>query len=506
MADTTIETHEPAVEFAELQPLTLTIIAHPRLERLGQQCALHGHGPFSISRAEPDFGDPGSATRQSIDDPHVSRKPVEILVEYGGATISSQSSKAKLDGVTLGSVPKTVLTDDLVRGVILTLSNYVAVLIRRVEPAKVLSERGMVGPSPELGFVRERIRRLARGKQPVLINGPTGTGKELAAQAIHAESPRASGPLVSVNLAAIPPSTAASQLFGHVRGAFTGAKANSSGLFGAAEGGTLFLDELGEAPTELQPLLLRALESGEVQIVGGGTRHVDVRVVAATDANLDEAVEAGRLRSALYHRLAGSTIMLSPLRQRREDVAAQLRHFVLEQLRELGREDKLQDGKWLRPKLQLALVTHTWPGNTRQLRRTVEAVILDSLELAEARAPSSLRLDLGGARTSSAPSSPALETNPSSISRTGERSEADELGQALAAHGYRLKPTADALGIAVNTLKSMMKRHGYRRARELSAEDITTARAAVGDHIEALSAELRVSVHALRLRIGELGL
>ena len=509
MAETTIETHDDSANMAELQPLTLTILAHPQLGRLGQQCVLYGHGPFAISRTDSEFGDPGAGNRP-LSDPHISRKPVEIQVEFGGARFSSRSSKAKLDGERLSPKPLAISTSDLRRGVVLTLGKYVALLVRRVEPAKVFSALGMVGPSPELRAVRGRIRRLARGKQPVLVNGETGTGKELVAQAIHAESPRSTGPWISVNLAAIPPSTAASQLFGHVRGAFTGAKANSAGLFGEAQGGTLFLDELGEAPIELQPLLLRALESGEIQIVGGGTRNVDVRVVTATDAKLDEAIESGRLRPALYHRLAGSTISLAPLRERREDIAAQLRHFVIAQLRELDQEDKLLDTKWFGPRLQFALVNHTWPGNTRQLRRTLEALILDSLELPEARAPASLMLDpstSGLASVSATPVSVATsQSTPSgSISRTGEH-DADELGRVLAAHGYRLKPSAEALGVAVNTLKSMMKRHGYRRAKELDTKDIEAAKELVGDDVEALSAQLRVSVHALRLRMRELGL
>ena len=507
MQETTIETREADGTELDLSVLTLTILAHPQIERLGQQHALRGPGPFSISRNEPLFADPGEEG-EALLDPHVSRKAVELRRDGEALLVTSENRKARLEGEPLGLVHKLVEPEALERGVVLTLGRYVALLLRRAEPLERAGELGMVGPSPELQRVRVRVRQFARGHQPVLINGPTGTGKELVARAIHDQSPRADQPWVALNLAAVPASTAASQLFGHARGAFTGATGSSTGLFGAAAGGSLFLDELGEAPIELQPLLLRALESGEIQVVGGKVREVDVRVITATDADLDVAVRDGLLRPALYHRLAGSTILLPPLRDRREDVAAQLRHFLGQQVRELGRSERLDDPKWVPPEVQLALICHPWPGNTRQLRRIVEAMLLVGLDRDQLQLPEGFANSGDSTPQSTSPQSSVSSSSQSTGSRreggSTESLEAETLAAALADNGYRLKPSAAQLGVAVNTLKALMKRHGFRRAKELVARDIEAARARVGDDLPRLATELRVSSHALRLRLREL--
>jgi two-component system nitrogen regulation response regulator GlnG len=421
---------------------------------------------------------------------------VVIIDERSGALVSSENPKARLGGVELDLVGTSVDAPALERGVELTLGGRVALLLRRARPASSIVELdtlGMVGPSPELQRIRERIRQLAPGEQPILITGATGTGKELVARALHAKSKRSDRPWVALNLAAIPTSTAASQLFGHTRGAFTGAQTGSAGLFGAASTGTLFLDELGESSRELQALLLRALESGEVQVVGGHAREVDVRVVAATDADLELAMSSGRISPALYHRLAGTTIALSPLRSRREDIAAQLGHFLVSHLRARGREDKL-DHEWLGTELQRALIFHDWPGNTRQLLRVIEGMIIEDIDRPHARMPAVL-----GSSASSGTSAPALIAHDETPD-TEERA----LARALEANDYQLTPTAKALGIALNTLKTMMKRHGYRRAKDLALAEIEAARAQVGGELSALARALRVSPHGLRIRLSEL--
>jgi DNA-binding NtrC family response regulator len=220
---------------------------------------------------------------------------------------------------------------------------------------------GIVGDSVVMHRLRARITTFAPFDEPVLVTGETGTGKELVARALHAASPRRAGPFVAVNAGAIPSTLIASELFGHARGAFTGATSAHRGLFEQAHRGTLHLDEIGELPLDLQAWLLRVIETGEVQPLGAErTRRVDVRVVASTHADLVAAVEAGRFRADLYWRLAVLTIEVSPLRARTEDIAALATHLLtgmqLDEPRTLG-SDALQ-----------ALMLHRWPGNVRELR------------------------------------------------------------------------------------------------------------------------------------------
>ena len=383
MTESTIDSLESRIRERESLPLTLTVLAHPELGRLGEQCALRDDGPFSISRVEPRFARPGEIAAP-LGDRHVSRKSIRIASAPGGVELTCEHSKALVDNRPLGDEPMHLDEATLERGAMLTIGRHVALLLRRAAPAASAGISGMVGPSPHQQEVEQWIRRFAGSRRPLLIRGPTGTGKELVARAIHAQSPRSDGPWVTVNLAAIPSSAAASQLFGHAPGPSPDA-ARWPGLFGAADGGSLFLDEIGDIPDELQPLLLRTLDSGEVQVVGGNARRFDVRVIAATHVRLEHAVAFGQLRSALYHRLAGATIRLAPLHERPEDIAAQLRHFALEELQQSGRLDKLEDRKWLSPRAQLQLIRYRWPGNTRELRHVVAALVLDGLEREQVR-------------------------------------------------------------------------------------------------------------------------
>ena len=195
----------------------------------------------------------------------------------------------------------------------------------------------MVGESAALRQVRAHVERIADLPVPVLVRGETGTGKELVARAVHLRSPRRDGPFVSVNLGAIPRDLAAAELFGAVRGAYTGAAQDRPGFFRAARGGTLFLDEVGEAPPEVQAMLLRVLESGEMYPVGGQAPvATDVRLIAATDADLEERIRDGRFKAPLLHRLAGYEIRLPPLRERREDIGPLFVHFAREELERIG--------------------------------------------------------------------------------------------------------------------------------------------------------------------------
>ena len=229
------------------------------------------------------------------------------------------------------------------------------------EPAEPLPE--IIGEAPAMQEVFRAIGRLSRSNITVLITGESGTGKELVARALHRHSPRAEKPFIAINTAAIPRDLLESELFGHERGAFTGAQAARQGRFEQANGGTLFLDEIGDMPAELQTRLLRVLAEGEFYRVGGHTpTRVDVRVIAATHQTLEQRVRDGLFREDLFHRLNVIRIQLPSLNRRREDIPLLTRHFLTQAARELGVESKL-----LRPETESYLGRLDWPGNVRQL-------------------------------------------------------------------------------------------------------------------------------------------
>jgi DNA-binding NtrC family response regulator len=231
---------------------------------------------------------------------------------------------------------------------------------------------GMIGTSAPMKQLFDLVRRVADSRATVLVEGESGTGKELVARAIHARSPRGSGPFVAVNCAALAPGILESELFGHERGAFTGAFAARAGRFEAADGGTLFLDEVGEMDGRLQAKLLRAVEEREVVRVGGNdARAVDVRLVAATNLPLRERVAAGAFRADLFFRLNVVRLRVPPLRERAGDIPLLVRAFLDELAAEHGVERPEVD-----PALLRRLSDLPWPGNVRELRNTVEAMLL----------------------------------------------------------------------------------------------------------------------------------
>jgi DNA-binding NtrC family response regulator len=247
----------------------------------------------------------------------------------------------------------------------------------------------IVGRSPALLRTLDQARRVAKHRDvTVLLGGETGTGKELLARALHYESPRAAGPFVEINCAAIPSNLLESELFGHEKGAFTGAIAAKPGLMELAHGGTIFLDEIGNLPLELQPKLLRALEGGEVRRVGGqNTRRVDVRIIGATHIDLAAAVTRGEFREDLFYRLNVVYLLLPPLRERETDTELLAETFVARLAAQYGLPVPPLDGEtraWLR--------FHSWPGNVRELRNAIErALVLSPAGSLELEDPDSRR-------------------------------------------------------------------------------------------------------------------
>lgn len=227
-------------------------------------------------------------------------------------------------------------------------------------------ETEIIGEAPAMQEVFRAIGRLSHSNITVLINGESGTGKELVAHALHRHSPREAAPFIPLNMAAIPRDLIESELFGHEKGAFTGAQAARRGRFEQADGGTLFLDEIGDMPAETQTRLLRVLADGEFYRVGGHTPvKVDVRIIAATHQNLEELVKQGKFREDLFHRLNVIRVHIPSLSQRREDIPRLARHFLARSARELDVEPKV-----LRPEAEAFLTQLPWPGNVRQLENT----------------------------------------------------------------------------------------------------------------------------------------
>jgi formate hydrogenlyase transcriptional activator len=310
-----------------------------------------------------------------------------------------------------------------------------------------VDERSMfeeiVGASKPLRAMLARLEKVAATDSTVLITGETGTGKELIARAIHRRSPRAGRALVTVNCAALPGTLIGSELFGHERGAFTGAQQRRIGRFELADGGSLFLDEVGELPPEMQVALLRVLQEGEIERVGGTqTIRVDTRVIAATNRDLAAAAAAGTFRSDLFYRLNVFPIEVPPLRERREDIPILVEYFVDRFAARLGKRfSQLERGAMDR------ILAYPWPGNVRELQNVIErAVILSEGD--------TLRLD--EPLTAAASPEPAGVTLPDTL-RAQERRRIEE---ALAAAGGRVSGAGGAagrLGVPATTLESRIK-------------------------------------------------
>jgi transcriptional regulator with PAS, ATPase and Fis domain len=297
--------------------------------------------------------------------------------------------------------------------------------------------------------VVELARRVAQVDATVLITGESGVGKERIARLVHETSPRAQGPFVAVNCGAVTETLLESELFGHARGAFTGASHERPGLFEAAHGGTLFLDEIGEVSPGLQVKLLRVLQEREVRRVGENrSRPVDVRVVAATNRLLAEEVIAGRFRQDLYYRLRVVEVPIAPLRERQEDVLALARAMLARTAQRLGRHCT-----GFSPQAAERLLRYQWPGNVRELENAVEraVVLADGPRVEVEDLPEEVR---GGGR--SARPEPALATGPV---RRLEEVEREHILAALQANGGNQVRTAAQLGIGTATLYRKLKRY-----------------------------------------------
>ena len=312
----------------------------------------------------------------------------------------------------------------------------------------------IIGDSPALRFALARVQEVAPTDASVMLLGETGTGKELFARAVHNRSTRRGRPFVSVNCAALPSTLIETELFGHVRGAFTGAVAMRQGRFELADGGTLFLDEIGDLPPDVQAKLLRVLQEGQFERVGASqSRKVDVRIVAATHHNLEAAMKEGRFRADLYYRLNVFPIVLPPLRERLEDLPRLVWYFVNRRQRALNRKfTSIPDSVFA------ALAERSWPGNVRELANVIERAMIHSTgnTLVLDEAPSPQR---------------AVAVRDSGTLEEMERQYVEE---ALRRCRWRINGrgnAAEVLGLHPNTLRNRMKKFGIQRPKASVAFD-----------------------------------
>ena len=315
----------------------------------------------------------------------------------------------------------------------------------------------MVGTGPEMAEIFQVLARVASSPATVLVTGESGTGKELIAQAIHWASDRADGPFVAVNCAAIPEHLLESELFGHERGAFTGAIARRSGRFERANGGTLFLDEIGDMSLVLQSKILRVLEERVLERVGGEeTMPLDVRIVAATHQNLEQLIADGDFREDLYYRLAVVELHVPPLRERGDDIRELALHYVAHFA---DRYDRTMEG--ITEEAIQRLQDYHWPGNVRELRNVLDRAVL--LSRGRVLRFSEIRLGTASPRASSRSDSQDISGYPPSISL--DEVEADHIGRVLVSVGGHMGNAAEILGIHRNTLA--------RKVREFDIETAT---------------------------------
>jgi two-component system nitrogen regulation response regulator GlnG len=390
--------------------------------------------------------------------------------------------------------------------VIAVLGRELVVCLHRVDiPVERGPALGLVGDSDAIEGVRRQIRRVADLGASVLIRGETGTGKELVALAIRNASTRASAPFVRVSLADVPIQTAAAELFGYERGAFTGAAQAHPGYFAQANGGTLFLDEIALAAPDVQKMLLRVLETGEVRALGSSrSRQVGVRLLAATDEPLEVAAREGRFSGPLLHRLSGYQIHLPTLRERRDDVGLLFLHFLRKELSDVGELDRLDDRElgerpWLLAADVARIARNDFRGNVRTLRNVARQLVISNRGERRAKIDPVVENMLLADQVPTAATS-AADRAP----RSGKVTE-EAIQEALQRHNYNLSAAAAALGIHRSTLYEKIRNnpHFVRSASDLSDIEVLECHARHRGDLAAMAAELRVSPKPLAARLKE---
>lgn len=370
-----------------------------------------------------------------------------IVTGYGTMLLASDAFKLGVLDFVEKPVENRTLLDAVERSLRLSaLSRENRYL--RYQITAAYDSTDIVGLSPEMLEIHEQVRRLASVDIPVLIQGKSGTGKELVARALHDGGKRKAGAFIAVNCTTLTPELQESELFGHVRGAFTGADSDKQGLFETASGGTLFLDEIGDASLRTQRNLLRALQGSKIRRVGTSVEiDVDVRVVAATRRDLDEHIRSGKFDEGLFYRLRVDTIAMPPLRERREDIPLLVNHFLKKHGSKQGKQIGEVDQKTLR-----LLMEYDWPGNVRELENIIQrATILSDGEVITADA---LPDDLAISETKN-----GTDLTPLKFSEAKRRFEKSYVEAQLSRTKGNISQAAKASGMSRNNFKDKMRKH-----------------------------------------------
>lgn len=509
--ETTLQPRKSTAKTAAKPVPTLTIMSHPNPGFMGRRVFLtdlQRGKPTALSRLEPLFRPPGAALGEPLADRCISRQPLwlkpggdsALLLDPGATPTTLQVDVAAEDGVY--AVPLTRLS----QGFPIILADRILLLLHWAvpnDPPSSTRDHGLVGDSAVMVQLRREIERVADLKTPVLLRGASGTGKELVARAIHQHA-GGKGPLICVNLGAIPQNLAASELFGAVKGAFTGAVRDQQGYFRAAQGGTLFLDEVGEASAEVQVMLLRALETGDIHPVGAPRSiAVNTRVIAATDADLEKHMADQSFKTPLFHRLAGYQIRVPRLADRLEDLPRLFLHFARRELAATGESRRLEPANrdqapWLPPTLAAQLINEPWPGNVRQLRNVVRRLVIAHRGQPQLQFEAGVAALLSGASQANAAQHDAgtpPRRKPGSV-------DTDALKAALRACDGNIKAAAQHLGMARTSVYELIKKTpGLRTAADLDAAELAAAMDANNGDIAAVAHHFCISQKALRLRL-----
>ncbi len=430
-----------------------------------RHASMHG---ATVTRAADD----GPALRAMLEDPHdlvlvlLEDRPAEqlgwwaealgrlprpprlaALARHPSITLAVQAAQLGVLEILVAPVQG----DDVARLMerLTTAGDEVAIPLPPTRPAGAAAGVEMIAQSPAMVHVYREIATVAPSTATVLILGPSGAGKELAARAVHVHGPRANGPFIAVNCAAIPENLLESELFGHEKGAFTGAIARKIGRFERAGGGTLFLDEIADMSLVLQSKILRAVQEREIERVGGTESiPVDVRLIAATNRDLTQEIAGGRFREDHYYRLAVVTIRLPPLIDRGDDLLLLAAHFLREFGRQYRKDVRAISGRALR-----LLQEHRWPGNVRELRNVMERAVLrtDGEVLRAEQLPEEWR-------SQPAPAGPTL--TPSAAMPTLSEVEARHIARVLSHVNGHVGEAARILGIHRNTLARKIREYG----------------------------------------------
>lgn len=497
--------------------IVLEVLFHPDSRRIGQAAAERFPPGTSIliGRDYPFFTSAYAASDAPalpLADPCISREQVEIFRADTQAFVVRRAQAARRDVVlsTLSGVP-IPLGEPAPLPLVIRIGDRVLLLLR--ERSRARSERSetaeLLGESEAMEQLRAAIYDAARSESNVLIQGESGAGKELVARSLHRASARRDSSYIVVNCAAIPETLLESELFGHVKGAFTGAASPRTGFFSAAGQGTIVLDEVGELPSATQAKLLRVLQERTYYPLGSERpRALGARVIASTNRDLSELANAGRFRSDLYYRLSTLLIEVPPLRERREDVALLFAHFFAEAAARHPDLARLYGPPTRNsPAIPLdfveSLVRNDWPGNVRQLKNIVERVAMASVGRPQLLVPAPVASELaklgagqGHSRRRKAATSAA--TTPSIDPRT--------LIEALERSDHVQRRAARLLGVTHSTVDRLMQEFGLRRPADLSRPDVEAALTRHGTDLDAVARELRISRRGLALRMHALGM